>query len=159
MRVHIPYFGIIKIAREGVSKEVPKQQATAIINRLAQSQVVDKSSTTTQMRAFELAGASGFSTVEVMTPVDAGSMISHEVPDTYAKTPGEISIPFTSANDATTTPQLQNGFYDPFLQNAEYPELAAVGEDWVFQGVDMAFFDSLMRSAGNEGNEDAEYTI
>ncbi|KAF8850829.1 hypothetical protein BDZ45DRAFT_632505 [Acephala macrosclerotiorum] len=172
--VHIPYFGIIKIAREGVSKEVPKPQATATVNRLARSQVVDRSSTTTQMHASGLARASGISTVEVMTRVDAGychveapSMTSHEVPDGYAKThaqPGELSIPCTGANDVTThfAPQFQNGFYDPYdplLQHAEYPELAAVGEDWAFQGVDMAFFDSLMRSTGNEGNEDAGYVI
>jgi hypothetical protein len=176
--VYIPYFGIIKIAREGVSKEVPKPQATATTNRLARSQGVDRSSTTStdtlhaepQMRPSGLAGPSGIPNVEVMTQVDAGyghvetpPMMSQEVPDTYAKTQaqlGELSIPSTGANDVAThfAPQLQNGLSDPLLQHGEYPGLTAGGEDWAFQGVDMAFFDSLMRSAGNEGNEHAEWT-
>lgn len=173
--VHIPYFGIIKIAREGMSKEVPKPQATtATTNGPAQSQVVDRSSTTStetlyaepQMRPSRLAGPSGIPNVEAMTPIDAGyghieapSMMS----DTYAKTQaqlGTLSIPATGASDVAThfAPQLQNGLSDPLLQHGEYPGLAAGGEDWAFQGVDLAFFESLMRSAGNEGNEGAEWT-
>ncbi|MCJ1366087.1 hypothetical protein MMC16_005212 [Acarospora aff. strigata] len=172
--VHIPYFGIIKIARGGMSKEVPKPQATtATTNRPAQSQVVDRSSTISpetlhagpQTRSSGLAGPSGVPIVEAMTPVDAGygdvkapSMMS----DTYARTQaqlGTLPIPATGANEVAThfAPQPQNGLSDPLLQHGEYPELAAGTEDWAFQGVDLAFFESLMRSAGNEWNEGADW--
>jgi hypothetical protein len=140
VRVHIPYFGIIKITREGVSKEVPKSQATATHSRSTQSPVVDKQSPS------ELAGASGYSTSEVMSPADAG--------DGHVEAPLSSS---TGANNVTTTyltPQFQNDLSGSLWQHEEYPELAAVGADWAFQGVDMAFFDSLMGTAGNEGNKD-----
>ncbi|OCK76858.1 hypothetical protein K432DRAFT_385126 [Lepidopterella palustris CBS 459.81] len=173
--VHIPYFGIIKIAREGMSKEISKSQATtAKTNRPAQSQVVGRSSTASteplpagpQMRPSRLFGPSGIPNLEAMT--SAGADYDHvEAPsmmlDTDAKTQaqlGTLSIPDNGANDVAThfAPQLQNGLSDPLLQHGEYPELAAGGEDWAFQGVDLAFFESLMRSVGNEGNEGAEWT-
>jgi hypothetical protein len=31
-----------------------------------------------------------------------------------------------------------------------YPELAAGSEDWAFQGVDMAFFENIMRNVGGD---------
>ncbi|KAB5539431.1 hypothetical protein GE09DRAFT_317901 [Coniochaeta sp. 2T2.1] len=41
----------------------------------------------------------------------------------------------------------QGDLPEPLFEHEIYPELAAVGEDWAFHGVDMAFFDSLMRSS------------
>ncbi|KAJ4298039.1 hypothetical protein N0V90_005938 [Kalmusia sp. IMI 367209] len=41
---------------------------------------------------------------------------------------------------------IHHGLSDPTLQLDTYPEMTAAGEDWAFQGVDLAFFDSLMRS-------------
>ncbi|RFU30530.1 hypothetical protein B7463_g5825, partial [Scytalidium lignicola] len=171
--VHIPYFGIIKIAREGLSKEVSNPQATTTTNRPAQTQVMDRASTITskslhagsQMRSSELAGPSGIPNIEAMTSVDASyghveapSMMS----DTYARTQtqiGTLPIPATGANDVAThfAPQPQNCLSDPLLQQGDYPGLAAGTEDWAFQGVDMAFFESLMRSTGNEENEGADW--
>ncbi|KAK9257903.1 hypothetical protein V1519DRAFT_456148 [Lipomyces tetrasporus] len=48
-------------------------------------------------------------------------------------------------------PPLQNGLVDPLWPYGEYPGLAAGGEDWAFQGTDMAFFENLMRGAGDDG--------
>ena len=173
--VHIPYFGIIKIAREGMSKEVPRPQVTtATSNRPAPSQVVDSSSAIRpeifqaglHLRPSRLSRPSGVPTLEPMTPADAGyghveapSMMS----DTYERTQaqlGTLPIPAASANNVATNfaSQPQNGLSDPFLQHGEYPGLAAGTEDWAFQGVDMAFFESLMRSVGDEGNEGADWT-
>ena len=169
--VHIPYFGIIKIAREGMSKEVPKPQAaTATTNRLAQSQVVDRPNTVgpetldagPQMRSSGLAGPSGVPNVESMIAVNAD--YGHvEMSDASARTQaqlGTLPIPATRANNVATyfAPQLQNGLSDPPLQHEEYPGLAAGAEDWAFQGVELAFIESLMRSAGSEGNEGADWT-
>ena len=144
--VHIPYFGIIKIAREGISKEVPKPQAhTATTTRPDQSQIVNRSSTTRiepQMRPSGLAGPKEVPNVEAMTPAEA-----------------DYSHVGNGANDVAThlALQHQNRLSDPPWENGEYPELAAGGEDWAFQGIDLAFFESLIRSTGTEGNEGAEW--
>jgi hypothetical protein len=100
-----------------------------------------------------------------MTPIDVEcnhvetrSMIS----DTNTKSLVQLktfSNPVTSSNEVAThfTPQLQNGLSE-LWQYGEYPELAAGAEYWAFQGVDAAFFESLMRSTGNERDKDAEWT-
>ncbi|KAF2092921.1 hypothetical protein NA57DRAFT_49388 [Rhizodiscina lignyota] len=171
--VHIPYFGIIKIARDRMSKEVPKPRATATANRSLQLQVVDKSSTTSTdppKHPSGLGESGGIPDVRMMTPVttshcqfEAPSRMSQEGPDIYAGTQvqsGESSIPAAGPKDIAThcPPQLQNSLSDPFSQPGEYPGLIAGGEDWAFQGVDMAFFESLMRTTGNEGENDAAWT-
>ncbi|ROV95704.1 hypothetical protein VMCG_07580 [Cytospora schulzeri] len=131
--VHIPYFGIIKIASEGVSKELPRPQATHVApNQPVQPQRVDSSRILStgasheepQIPATGLAERNGMLDVEELRPVSADY--------------GCVEAP------------LHNGSFDPLLQQEEYPGLAARGEDWAFQGVDMAFFESLMRSAGSE---------
>ena len=169
--VHIPYFGIIKIAREGISKEIPKLQApTATTHRPGQSQIRDRSSSTTrtenQIRPSSLAGSRETSNIEAMTPVEASyghvetlAMTS----DTYAKVQGQSgtsTIPANGANDITTHFALQpeNSLYDPLWEHGGYPELTAGGEDWAFQGIDLAYFDSLTRGTGNEGNEGVEWS-
>jgi hypothetical protein len=151
--VHIPYFGIIKIARDGMSKEVLKPQATtAATNRPAQSQSVGRSSVISldalhagpQMHSSRLARPSGVPIVEATTLVDAGygDVEAHSmVSDTYAGSQAQ-----------------QTSLSDPFLQVSECPELAAGSEDWAFQGVDLAFFESLMRSAGSAGNDGVDWT-
>lgn len=172
--VHIPYFGIIKIAREGISKEIPKPQVITT-DSPAQSQAVDSFSTarTNTLQDEPRARSSGFAVpcgipdFEAMTPVGAGycqgektSMIS----DSYAKTQAQRGTPFiptTGVPDLAPyfSPQLQNGLPDPLFQQEEYPGLAAGTEDWAFQGVDLAFFESLMGSALNEGNDGVDWTM
>ncbi|KAF2496439.1 hypothetical protein BU16DRAFT_609429 [Lophium mytilinum] len=123
--VHIPYFGIIKIAREGVSKGVVPTQAH-----------------------------------DVYGHVEVSPLLSLGEPDPYARSQaqlGDLPVPAPEAQDMAThcaSQQLPSGYSDPLLPHGEYPGLTAGGDDWAFQGVDMAFFDSLMRSAGNEGAED-----
>ena len=139
------------------------QTTNATTNRPAQSQAADRSSTTgietlhaePQIRPFGFAGPSGSPNAEAMTPVDAGYShveASSMMSDTYA---GTLSNPATGVSDAALhfAPQLQNCSSDDLLQHGEYPGPVAGGEDWAFQGVDLAFFESLMRSARNEGAE------
>ncbi|KIN05446.1 hypothetical protein OIDMADRAFT_102000 [Oidiodendron maius Zn] len=174
--VHIPYFGIIKITHEGLSKEVPKPRAsTAATNGPARSQVEDRSSTISpetlhaepQMHFSTQARLSRVPNIEAMTPVNNGNgniEAPSMMPDTYARTQaqvGTIPIPATDAIDVTThlTLQPQNGLSDPLLQLGEYPGLVAGTEDWAFQGVDLAFFESLMRGTGNEENIGADWAM
>jgi hypothetical protein len=134
--VKIPYFGIIKIARDGMSREAVKPPiATAATNHLSEN--------------LQFVGTNTESTPQIN--VGYGHAVSPAITtDMYS---GTQSLPGTAPIPATHyTPQSLDDSTDPFLQYAEYPELAAEIGDWAFQGVDMAFFDSLMRSTGNVGD-------
>jgi hypothetical protein len=91
--VHVPYFGVIKIARECVSKQAP---------------------------------------------VDVRTITCSQV------TADNTNLPETAFYDGLVNP----------VQYEQYPELAAGGTDWPFQGVDKAFFDSLMSTVdSSQGDE------
>ncbi|KAK9250057.1 hypothetical protein V1507DRAFT_468700 [Lipomyces tetrasporus] len=71
----------------------------------------------------------------------------------YAQTqlqPGALSIAAGAHEGAQLTPPLQNGLVDPLWPYGE-SGLAAGGEDWALQGTDMAYFENLMRGAGDYG--------
>ncbi|EXJ78452.1 hypothetical protein A1O1_08852 [Capronia coronata CBS 617.96] len=126
--VHIPYFGIIRITREGLSTTRPESQSNA------QSMAV------------------------AVTTGNAGVEAPVALPEIYITTqlePGALSTSTSTADYSAMhfAPQHiddMDDMTDP-LQHAsgEYPGLAAGMEDWAFQGVDLAFFDSLMRTTGN----------
>ncbi|KAI5861395.1 hypothetical protein GGS23DRAFT_598549 [Durotheca rogersii] len=176
--VHIPYFGIIKIAREGMSKEIPKLRTTPTATRPAQSQAEGRSCavsletpevecrTSTPRNDWSSKDTDAGVTIPLGATngrVETPSMMALEVPDTSTKTqtrPAAISgSVIVTDNIATDFPSLlQDSRSNTLLPYCDYPGLAAGGEDWAFQGVDMAFFESLMRSVDNEGNEDAERT-
>ena len=67
------------------------------------------------------------------------------------------SIQDTGTSETATHPtvEFQSGWSDPLLHYGEYPELAAGVQDWAFQGVDLAFFESLINSAENDSFQDA----
>jgi hypothetical protein len=156
--VHIPYFGIIKIARDGISKELPRTQATTTNGRPTQSQGADGSD---EQSIPGLAGRC--STSEIMSQthdsdsyVNSCPIASQDVPETC--TINQHSSSSAGINNVATywTPQFQSDLSDSILQYEDCPDITAVGADWAFQGVDMAFFNSLMGSPGNEGNGDAD---
>jgi hypothetical protein len=141
--VHIPYFGIIKIAREGMTKETARPQFAGRAGHLAQckADVLPTSPSKKVTEAESYMGRpenfSGSSiNLDPTTPVNTGEEITEP-----------FSFPLATANDMTSNipAQLQNYSEDPLLHQDDYPGLTAPGEDWAFQGVDMAFFDSLMR--------------
>jgi hypothetical protein len=178
VRVHIPYFGIIKIDREGViSEEMPKTQPPVASNSKNQPPLAGRSSTTSSetphaeaaVRSYGFAGPSGTPNAGVRAPVEAGYDGVEELPtvpqaasDAYAEPQaqlGELSVPSTSDNGFATefAPQFPSAIPDALLQQYPYPGLSAGVDDWAFQGVDMAFFDSLMRGTGDDGNGGAEW--
>jgi hypothetical protein len=174
--VHIPYFGIINIAREGMSREALKPMPDAAPTRLnPQPQILDDSTVSTNtgspykwpyshsLRLIGPGASRGGTDAETMTPVNT--------PDgriyTTSMTPGTALKSSTQPHalnnsEATATPDLpfdlesqpQNPLADPVPYYDQYPGLTAGGEDWVFQGVDLAFFESLMRSTEAGGSED-----
>ncbi|PLB44870.1 hypothetical protein P170DRAFT_391292 [Aspergillus steynii IBT 23096] len=122
VRVHIPYFGIIRIVRETPTTSGSDSQA--------------------QLRLSSLTHSSALTPSADNTP----NALSFDVADTAAN-----EFPAPSAHQQ----QCQNTLSDPGLfltpsplTQGGCPELAAGGEDWAFQGVDMAFFESIMRNVG-----------
>ncbi|KAL6232448.1 hypothetical protein BDW75DRAFT_19720 [Aspergillus navahoensis] len=141
VRVHIPYFGIIRIAREAPTK---RQAAT--------TDTTTTSSSDPQLRLSSLTHPS------TLTPStnNPPNPLSFHVADTAAS--HEFTTPFAHQDPHhQQEQQCQNTFSDsglsltpsPLMQGG-YPELAAGGEDWAFQGVDMAFFESIMRNVGGD---------
>ena len=134
VRVHIPYFGIIRIARE-------KQQAAT----------TGASSSEAQLRLSSLTHLSAPLSTDFLSTNNTPNPLSFPFSDTAA--PLEFTAPFTHQQQQ----QCQTAFSDaglslmpsPLMQGG-HPGLAAGGEDWAFQGVDMAFFESVMRNVGGD---------
>ncbi|EXJ90441.1 hypothetical protein A1O1_03543 [Capronia coronata CBS 617.96] len=169
MRVHIPYFGIIKIAHEGViSKETPNARSD-VSNRNPAIFAGSSSATTAPTLQTDAAMSSAYATGSGMTlgADEAGNDGMREFPSWPRAASGprtgpqvpheEPSVPFTSSDEEISTqfaPQ-PSAVADELLQQYPYPGPTDGADDWALQGVDMAFFDSLMRGAGNAGNGDA----
>jgi hypothetical protein len=166
--VHVPYFGIIKITRRGLSKEVHDHPESALgLHHLVQSQVEHRprvlNSESLQsgplMQAGRVGHSSSIPNVEIMAlgnarcpDIEATSIVSPPESDSHeTRTPagwGTCPTPATHLDDALTqfTPPLQTCLSESLLQQDEFPGITAGGDDWAFQGVDMAFFETLMRS-------------
>ncbi|KAL5044199.1 hypothetical protein BDW71DRAFT_216013 [Aspergillus fruticulosus] len=157
MRVHIPYFGIIRIGREVPTK---RQAATTRTTHRDTLPSVDRFAITTNSSNSEpLLRLSSWTHPSTLTPStnNAPNPPSFHVADAAAS--HEFTAPFAHQHPHhQQQQQCQNTFSDPGLSltplspqtQGGYPELAAGGEDWAFQGVDMAFFESIMRNVGDD---------
>ncbi|KAH8701947.1 hypothetical protein BGW36DRAFT_263745, partial [Talaromyces proteolyticus] len=131
-RMYIPYFGTIKIARDGViSKKIPAaEQLLGASSNNSQLPITNEFNKTTpeirnsETRIYSSSYAQPYANIQPQLP---------------ASSPGNNSVA------APFMPQLSGSISDTLLQQPEYPVLAADVDNWAFQGVDMAFFDSLMR--------------
>lgn len=151
--VHIPYFGIIKITREGMNKEASRTQAT---NHLAPSHLVhDRCAAATEGPDAESSARAS----QILLTAPIGSDYRHIeasiILDSSTRTQEQLetlSGPAQRSCDASMQlgPQLQEACSDPLLPHGDFPELAAGADDWALQGVDWAFFENLMRGAGDE---------
>ncbi|KAJ6128201.1 hypothetical protein N7471_009418 [Penicillium samsonianum] len=137
VRVHIPYFGIIRIARE-------KQQA-------ATTGTSSSSSSEAQLRLSSLTHPSA--------PLSTGSLSTNNTPNplSFPFTDTAAPLEFTATFAHQQQQQYQTTFSDPGLYltpspltQGGHPGLAAGGEDWAFQGVDISFFESVMRNFGGD---------
>lgn len=169
LRMCIPYFGVIKIARRGgISRELPATAAAT-------------TSTSTVVPTQQMLGITDVSGVEAgdnysRTPSRGSSMPASGLSSDYC--PIEQQAVFNMSklsaeqhHQRQQQPQKQTVLYDnphpvlgpstryspatgliedPLLQQYPYPGLAASADDWAFQGVDMAFFDSLMKGMGQD---------
>jgi hypothetical protein len=136
-RIHIPYFGVIKIAREGViSKEVPKSQPTTANYSESQSHSIGRPSSNSPATSYE----------EALRPSDFASL---------SNSSSARGLASADARYAGTHSQVEV----PYVEQFEYPMLTAGAEDWAFQGVDLAFFNSLMRGTENDGDGDSMWRV
>ncbi|CAI6289534.1 unnamed protein product [Periconia digitata] len=153
--INIAYFGVIKIARDGsITKEVPKPLTDPQPNPIqpVRSATTEISSadtpfsnpnahtsmrTSSPKSAFATYSVSGYSAEESATSI--GPQDESALFGTQGGTANGIHseqpqpLPFEKAN------------FDPSM-----PGLTAAADDWIFQGVDMAFFDSLMSGSNRE---------
>jgi hypothetical protein len=169
IRVHIPYFGVIKIARNGLSKEkvasIPAAGSSYQASPLKTtntSTISDSNSThghhdgtvsfppsTTDTRVSRI----NPSPSQVASFALAGL---HEiVPSPIDATPLGANIAQVDPSHLATQGQLSSNV--PPLDYEGYPELAACSDEWAFQGVDLAFFDSLMRNTAQEGDVNVDW--
>ncbi|KAL4948627.1 hypothetical protein BDW69DRAFT_189105 [Aspergillus filifer] len=139
VRVHVPYFGIIRIVRDSPTK---RQPATTTTN--------DSDS---QLRLSSLTHTSTLTPSANNTP----NPTSFPVGDIAASHSFTAPFAYQHPHHQQQQQQYQPTFSEPGLSltssplmQGGYPELAAGGEDWAFQGVDMAFFESIMRNIGGD---------
>ena len=146
LRLHIPYLGIIKIARQGpITREPSLDNAAARTHRTSQVEFTQKELLAAPNDPFRpLPHASAMDEQPLshlhgmaQGPTFSGDLLVSERPDARLQAPGyEQSIPqYTSSTNDNIALQPHVGF----------PPISAGVDDWAFQGVDMAFFDSLMR--------------
>ncbi|KGO63027.1 Polyketide synthase, KR [Penicillium expansum] len=151
--VNIPYFGIVKIAGGDARKEAPRnqypQQRTDLTyNRLPQFQSLnmpcktrpENSHTADPLRHGGVVEPHEMPNAEVIKPpVDARC----DRLEMSSMSPNPLTATGTYGSVSNSVPQINTLFSDSFFQN---PGLTAGGQDWAFQGVDMAFFDNLINN-------------
>ncbi|KAI1499287.1 hypothetical protein F5X99DRAFT_390403 [Biscogniauxia marginata] len=143
--MQIPYFGLIKITHEGtISRgpppEVPPQQCQLSIAGSFYSPSTDGDTTMTTCTS----NTDITSPIQTNRTIHPGLSSLHRAPDT-PRQEGNMDNGFSQH-----LPEFSAA--NEFLGN-QYPcpGLTASADDWAFQGVDLAFFDNLMRGASVEG--------
>ena len=146
LRLHIPYLGVIKIARQGpISREPWLGNAASRPHPISQVEF--------PQREPLAASNDAFASLHYASPTDeqplshlygmaqgsafSGDLPASERPNAQLQAPGYeqsmLQYPSSSHHNIALQPHVG------------LPPIAAGVDDWAFQGVDMAFFDSLMR--------------
>ncbi|KAJ5772554.1 hypothetical protein N7520_003083 [Penicillium odoratum] len=131
VRVQIPYFGIVKIARQGVVTREMANAQPSLDEGQPYAPVIGTHNTESSEAAvcdFGPGRFDGDAIPRSMTEVDSNSI---------------------DGPPAQLTLRYQDTVSDTLLQSYQDPGLTAGVDDWAFQGVDMAFFDSIMRGLDN----------
>ncbi|KAJ5424323.1 hypothetical protein N7491_009539 [Penicillium cf. griseofulvum] len=129
VRVQIPYFGIVSIARQGVvSREMVNSQPP-LSNGQPYAPVIGMHTTQSSEAAVRDLGS--------------GRVDRNAFPRPMIE--ADNSVDNVNGSPAQLISRYQDTVSDTLLQNYQDPGLTAGLDDWAFQGVDMAFFDSVMR--------------
>ncbi|KAF1962480.1 hypothetical protein CC80DRAFT_462617 [Byssothecium circinans] len=140
--VHIPYFGIIKIARGGMSKEVPCRPPIAPASHphpAESSSLQDRGTFRPLDAGYAPSSSSTFSSLPVESQ-GTGNRVQLD----------PLTMPWASGGDGNCAPHFPNDLSSQYMDQGNFPGLTACGSDWALQGVDIAFFDSLISNAANE---------
>lgn len=151
LRLHIPYLGVINIVRQdSVSREssqentAPRQYQTSQIE-LSQKALFPTSND--ELSSLPNALSTNEQLLSHRNDMTQGSMFSgnllpSERPNDQLQESGykQSILQYTSSSHDNITLQTPEGL----------PPIAADVDDWTFQGVDTAFFDSLMRGTSCE---------
>ncbi|PVH99827.1 hypothetical protein DM02DRAFT_471419, partial [Periconia macrospinosa] len=143
--IHIAYFGVIRIARDGsITKDVPTPSQHPSTRRNNPTQPTNTANIVPSISTSQATISSRSNqTSDILTDIQRAD----EWPVRSAVVPRQSSqwadIHPNTSNDESfahpTSTQSEKATFDPFM-----PGLTAGADDWTFQGVDMAFFDSLM---------------
>lgn len=120
--VQLPCFGVLRITREGMSRDVHAQRDKA--------RGGDRNNTAVS--------------VEAITPLLGSGPCGLGTPPASESTWDSGERPTTLENISPSAP-VSDDVYPLHQRLAQYPEVAAGGENWAFQGVDWAFFENLTR--------------
>ncbi|KAL8727817.1 MAG: hypothetical protein Q9166_005809 [cf. Caloplaca sp. 2 TL-2023] len=153
LRLHIPYLGVIKIARQGpISRETwlgngPSRPRPTP----SQIQTPQREPLTTSYDTFaspHYASATEEQSLSNLYGMAQGSTFSEDLPPSSEQPNAQPQGP---GYEQSMLQCLSSGHDDIALQpHAGLPPIAAGIDDWAFQGVDTAFFDSLMRGTACE---------
>ncbi|KAF2452836.1 hypothetical protein BDY21DRAFT_328633 [Lineolata rhizophorae] len=162
LRIGIPYFGTIRIDREGViSMDAPRRAtppSPAQQRHMPTETVVSSPAIRASEDGYTAGQASGRLGVDILPPAQPPfDDVASEMPSipqqpqqvAQASSPAAAQLPRMQAHQPFA-PQFPTAIDDALQQEYLYPGLTAVADDWAFQGVDLAFFDSLTRGSGVE---------
>ncbi|KAL2834780.1 hypothetical protein BJY01DRAFT_252860 [Aspergillus pseudoustus] len=139
VRIQIPYFGIVRIAPgQGlVSKEMVNEGQFSL-NNAHQSYAPTIALHTTEALQYEVPD-------HISARCDGNPSIPRSTPG------GDNNSVDASGSGPHSQLALQekNLVSDTIFQHSHDPGLSAGVDDWAFQGVDMAFFDSILRGLDN----------
>ena len=146
IHLQIPHLGTIQITHNGSISKLPKPQPSVgntIQNRVHQALGSTANGAREQASKYrsDFSGANRTSHTGAALP-DTGDSF-------HLERPVEL---INNANYHSSSPAVSeycSGMDEPLLRGYEDPLLTAGTDDWAFQGVDMAFFDNLMRWSGD----------
>ncbi|KAL6697069.1 hypothetical protein J3F84DRAFT_278981 [Trichoderma pleuroticola] len=143
VRVYIPYFGTVKITHGGIisNETLTTQKNTADTTDQRWIQVPETDF---------VDNAVGILNTWSSTQDDRNSSNGRQTEADIRA--GKLSGVAPSAGDYRNTTQ-ENSRTRGFLQQEEDILFTTGIDDWVYQSVDMAFFDTLMRDVGDDGVE------
>lgn len=155
VRVSIPYFGVIKIARKGIS---------AVAADTSQPQCHIAKGSCANGICLQAAADLSSSGMSSMDPNLGGQTPAYTIQNYHEGSLTEIEaqpleipaqLPTTNHNNPATHGSLQSHTAIPNAvpQRYEEPLYTAEYDDWTLQDADMAFFDNLMRMTGNDGDD------
>ncbi|KAI0844647.1 hypothetical protein F5Y00DRAFT_248261 [Daldinia vernicosa] len=149
LRLRIPYLGIIKIGRQGPISREPSLRNVTSRSQTFETELPprDQFSTSNDVSVFlpptSFTDGQSSSRIGAATP----GCTSPGDPREW----GEMSVPLQTPGHEQSVPQILSPNDDNSTM-PPYVEISSAAEDvsdWAFQGVDTAFFDSLMRGTSS----------